>query len=357
MSIKLNHKAARGILEDALEIAKSEKSLPVEWISHTRSVFALDAMTWTPALATILLAKSLDSQLDVMSLKVDPENEYSYSARGLCHNVIVPAAIERNFAIRNTGREPLNNQPFFRYQRLDELDRVKNSDDRDFFLGVAKKASDLTAEDAALALAAFLKVALEVRARVQSVKVKGDGLTPAGARIAAVDYLRTDASDRPRRLQAFAAACMDLVFNEVRTRRINDPSKDSPGDVQVLDESGVALAMEVRGKRVSPSDVTSFAQACFAADITRAVVFVDSDQQEPLNVDELTRTGNLGNLQVMAFTSVADLLASTLLWNKSPTGDATESFPKLMLERLQEIEVPVSSLKEWARAVAIAQGR
>lgn len=357
MPTKVDYEAAGSVLEDALTQAMNEKTLPVEWVSLSRSVFALDSKTWTPVLATMLLAKSVNSQIDAMSLKVDPENEYSYSARNLCHGVLVPAAVEHNFSIRNTGREPLNNQPFFRYLRFDELERVKNPADRDFFVEVAKKADALTSQGAAQALAAFLKVALDATAKVQSVKIKSTGLTPAGALNAAGDFLRADANDRPRRLQAFAAACLDLTYPGVKARRINDPSVDLPGDVQVLVGSTVTHAIEVRGKPVSASELTSFVRACLNAQTQRAIVFVDSAEQQSLEVDELTRSNGPTDMQVMVFTSFASLLSSALLWTNRPLGEAIETFTKRMLERLREIEVSVSSLDEWARAVATSHGR
>lgn len=357
MPTKVDYEKAGSVLEDALERAMDEKTLPVQWVSLTRSVFALDSKTWTPALATMLLAKSVNSQIDAMSLKVDPENENSYSARSLCHGVIVPAAIEHNFSIRNTGREPLNNQPFFRYMRIDELDRVKNPADRDFFVDVAKMADALSSQDAEQALSAFLKVALDTASKVQSVKIKSGSLTPSGAQNAAEDFLRSDASDRPRRLQAFAAACLDLAFPEVKARRINDPSVDLPGDVHVLSGPEVTHAIEVRGKPVTASELASFVRACSNIPIGRAFMFVDSDEQLPLNVGSLMRSASQTGMQVAIFTSIANLLATALLWANSSIEEATERFANQMLERLREIEVPVGSLEEWTRAVALSQSR
>lgn len=352
-----DYKKAGLVLLDALEVAKSKSSVPVEWVSHSRSVFGLSAKTWTPSLATMLLAKATDDNLDAMSLKVDPDSAGSYSARGLCHKIIVPAAVENDFSIRNTGREPMNNQPFFRYSRIDELERVREPADRDFFVDVAKKVDALDSESAFQALAAFLKVAIEAAARVRSVSVKAKGLSPDSARIAAVDFLRRDAPDRPQRLQAFAAACLDLVFSDVKTRRIHDPSRDFPGDVHVVDGDSVTLAMEVRGKSVSQSDLRSFAQAVAAAGIRRAVLFVDAPHQVPLDVGNVVQALGAHYLHVATFMSVTDLLGAVFLWSKTSDEMAAKSFSERMLDHLKEIEVAPASLEEWARAVAVAQGR
>lgn len=357
MPIQFDYAAAQQLLLESLALAKAGTNLPVEWISHAKTVFALEHKTWTPALATLLLAKATDERADTLSIKAEANNPNAYSLRGLGHKIIVPAALEHNFSIRNTGREPLNNQPFFRYDRIDKIDRVRKSEDLSYFLEIAKNANLLSADEAKVALAAFLKVALDVNAKAQRVKVKTDGLTPVGVRIAAEDFLRYDATDRPQRLQAFAAACLDLLFDEVKTRRINDPSRDFPGDVHALKDSTVVLAMEVRGKAVSQADFFSFAHSCANTGLHRAVMFVDAPQQTNLDARAISREAGLEEVQIEVFECAADLLLSTLLWAHLPQEKAIEAFSQRLLTRLREIEVSVPTLEEWTRAVAVAQAK
>lgn len=357
MPISLDYQAAQNVLLDALAVARSDARLPVEWRSHSRAVFELEAKTWTPAFATLLLAKATDERIDTMSLKAIVDNPNAYSARGLCHKILVPAAVEHGFSIRNTGREPLNNQPFFRYLRIDEIERVRNTRDFEYFFDVAEQANRLTSAEASQALAAFLREALGVAAAARSVVVRTNGLTADGARIAVEDFLRFDAPDRPQRLQAFAAACLNLLYDEVKTRRINDPSRDFPGDVHAMVGKTIAVAMEVRGKSVSPSDLSSFSRACEAAGLNRAVMFVDAPQQMDLEAHVAVNAHFVRSTQVAAFTSAAPLLADALLWARLPLDKAIESFSKDFLARLRAIEVTVPTLEEWSRAVAVAQGR
>lgn len=357
MPISIDYKVAQRVLLDALALAQSNSRLPVEWKSHARAVFELDAMTWTPAYATLLLAKATDDQVDTMSLKAESHRPSAYSARGLCHKILVPAAVEYGFSIRNTGREPLNNQPFFSHARIDKMDRNRNPADREYFLDVTEQANRLTSAEALEALAAFLREALAITAAAKSVVVKTKGLTSNGARIAVEDFLRSDAKNRPHRLQAFAAACLDLLYEDVRTRRINDPSRDLPGDVHAMVGKAVTAAMEVRGKAVTASDLSTFVTACEMAGVSRAVMFVDAAQQIDLDMHVTVNNQIVRATQVSAFTSAASLLASTLLWAQLPLESAIESFSKRLVIRLQEIEVTVPTLQEWSRAVAVAQSR
>jgi len=358
LPISIDYQTAEGVLLEALRLAQTDAKLPVVWKSHARAVFDLDAKTWTPAFGTILLAKAVDDRIDTMSLKVDESNPSSYSARGLCHKVLVPAAKQHGFSIRNRGDEPLNNQPFFRYDRIDRIDRVRRPADREYFFDVAEQASKLNAPEALLAFAAFLREALQVTASARSVTVKAAGLTSNGARVAVEDFLRYDAADRPARLQAFAAACLDLLFEEVKTRRVNDPSRDLPGDVQAVADSTVVLALEVKGKPISADQLGGFADECEKAGVSRAVMFVDAPQQKAnlpahVQVNNQLRSG----VQVEAYDSAAKLLAACSLWSKLPLESAIERFAERFLVRLRDIEVPTDTLKQWERAVAVAQSR
>src|SRR5690606_17545411 len=69
---------------------------------------------------TAMLAKSMDADADLYAIKPAhaSDNKNSYSARTLCHSVLVPLAAELGIHLGVTGREPLNNQPYFRMTRF-----------------------------------------------------------------------------------------------------------------------------------------------------------------------------------------------------------------------------------------------
>jgi hypothetical protein len=363
--ITLNRDRAFAVLRRGIELARSDARLPVEWTAHARTIYKLDGMTWTPAFGTILLAKAVDERVDVFSLKANttPPSPFSYSARGLCHDVLVPSAIEHGFSIRNTGREPLNNSPFLSASRIEEIERrAKNQEDFRFFRDVVERVSELTAREAWEALAAFLREAIAVAGAAKSVSVRAEGLDALGVDNAVRDFLRPDAQDRPRRLQAFAAACLDLSFPDVRSRRLNDPSRDFPGDVQVVMNGAVTLAMEVRGKSVSVSDFVTFARACDVAGVGRAVMFVDAptsgvDAQSADLIQYLAIPNQmLRATQVSVMPAASQLLAAAMLWANTSLEAAITVFAARFLDRLREIEANLSSLEEWSRAVAVSRG-
>jgi hypothetical protein len=336
-------------------LAKTSAKLPVEWTSHAQAVFALQAKTYTAALGALLLAKAVDDGVDALSIKTSSDNPRSYSLRSVGHSVLVPVAAEQGFSLRLTGREPLNNQPFFRYDRIDRIERVKNRSEFEQFLAIAQRADELASEGARLALAAFVKVALAEAAAVRAVRVRVTGLSADGAIIASEDFLRPDADDRPRRLQALAAACLDLTHRDVRTRKVNDPSRDLPGDVHAFGPDGPILAMEVRGKPVTGVEVEALIDGCVDHGVSRVIVLVDGRAHRPLDQVALKSFASRVGAHLMIFESAGEFAEQALTWSDMAVHAATAAYAENVMARLRQIEVGVDTLNEWARAVSVAR--
>jgi hypothetical protein len=77
-----------------------------------------DIRTHIAFLGTALLAKSVDPSIDAFAVKARTSDPGAYSARGLAHGVLVPNAPQLGINLGVTGREPLNNQPYFRIMRV-----------------------------------------------------------------------------------------------------------------------------------------------------------------------------------------------------------------------------------------------
>lgn len=353
MSLKIDVLTATTVLREATRLAESEEKLPVEWTGYAREIFRFKSKTWTPMLFTLLLAKSVNSDADTMSLKVEDDREDSYSARSLCHGVVVPVSRELGFSIRNTGNEPLNNQPFFRYQRLDEMERVRGSKDYEFFLEVAIKANALTSDEATRSLAAAVRVGLEVATAIPKPRLQSGILSPVKTQAIVESFLRENTKDRPKRLQAFVAACLDLVFDDVKSRRLNDPSRDLPGDVHVKIGSDILMAIEVRGKRVSQAEFQNFCRACSRAGIRRSGLLVYNDEQPYIDVDSLMNDVETVGVQVEYYPLPMLFLGQALFWGKTSIEIATSNFIKYWISRLQEIEVEPQSIEDLSVLVDV----
>ncbi len=351
MPIAISPDAASSTLSRAVQLAKDPDALglPAVWIEHSRRTHEMSAKTYVPALGTALLARATDARIDPLAIKHTQAVD-SYSARNLCHGVLVPEAREHGFSIRTTGNEPLNNQPFFRYLHMTHIDRVRNVEEFGQFIDRVRQIADLSREEAERALAAFVKVGFEVAENAESYVVSADGHTFTSVASSLEEFLTPGVAQRPERLQAFAAACMDLVFDDVRTRRINDPSRDLPGDVHAFEGAEPLLAMEVRGKRVKRSALHSFFENCAREGLQRAVLFVDAPGHLRLEQEEYSNFGPMNEgspLLVSVFQEWFTLFRESVSWSDATLQNAVHTFVERMTVRLIEIEASAQTMDHW----------
>lgn len=348
MGIVVDQREAGVVLASAFAMASSAKSVPREWIDTTREVDACPSRTFTVALGTALLARATDPRIDALALKATTTPN-AYSARTIAHNVLVPFAKQHRISLRATGREPLNNQPFFRYDRIDEIDRIHTSA-RPYLpalIAACKAINGLSADEAQSALAAFLRERL-ARSK-EAVAVSITDTTELVALIPLIERFVEHQSDGGRVGQAVVAAVVDLSFDQVRTGRINDPSRHFTGDVQAMAADGVAavLSVEARQKPVSESDVRAFVEAVAADGIPRALMAALDARQPPLDVAGLAREALAEDGVLLSITlSVTELFGAACTWNPAALERVPE-FPQLLVKRLQEIETADDAISWW----------
>ncbi len=282
-----------------------------------------------------------------MSIKASDNVARAYSARMLCHEVLVPASRVHGFDLGVTGREPLNNQPFFRYERIDQMDRIRDRVGLLLLLASLRKIDQLSAAEAGEALASFLYE----RTAVADLKRRTTLLDVAlGVRqaVRAADCFVREEADGGKRGQALVAGVLDLVFPEVRMGRVNDPSRRFPGDVQAMVGVQVVLAVEVRQKLVGPDEALAFARAAAEAGVVNAAVAALAPGQEPLHRASLRDYAESKHGVLLSVIESADeLIAAALLWSGMRTDDALRDLPQRILDRLHEIEASQRSLRRW----------
>ncbi len=259
MGLKINKRRAREQLERSLKLARSSAELPSAWSERTQKVAQFEDKTCLVVLGTALLATATDDTVDALTLKSRAGNK-AYSARGLAHEVLVPASIDHGFDLRTTGREPLNNQPFFYSDRVDDMPRVKHPGEIKYLVECLEAVHYLREEEAVEALAAFLRQ--RVAARDQAIPTDLGHTSADLLRIRdACDHFLDSSAESGKRAQALVAAAFDLVFDDVRTAKVFDPSRKLPGDVQAFHKLEPVIAVEVRAKLVTYSDAVHFVRA------------------------------------------------------------------------------------------------
>jgi SacI-like restriction endonuclease len=356
MPIQLNYDAARQRFEEALQLATSDSRLPDEWAERTRKVGAAPSKTFTAMLGTALLAKATNRRVDPLALKArDIPN--AYNARSLCKDVLVPLSVRAGVNLGTTGREPLNNQPFFRHERVGP-DMKLHPNTRahlDYLTESLGRLEPLDEDASLLALAAFLRVRL--REAPQPVALE------LGQLILGVDELEralfdftTANPEGGKRGQAFVAAAFDLVFTDVRTRRVNDPGRHWPGDVVALRDRSVFLTAEVKQRPATDTEIRQFVDRSRKSGIARAVVALLDPSQPALRIEELRiDSWQRSGVHLSVLTGAADVLRAALTWTALPLEEALALFPKLMADRLRELEVSSDGQVEWISRFSEAQ--
>jgi len=354
MGITIDRVKARQVLDAAMDLARSGEAVPDTWLARTATIAASPFITLTPVLGTALLAHATDSRVDALALKVE-SSDAAYSARNLAHGVLVPAAFEYGIDLRTRGPEPLNNQPFFRYDRLDVMKRVRDPEAHRELVSYLREANTLDEEGAFRALAAFLRERLQAAQAAEVVTVGSVGTASITATVAAVDTFLREAAEGGKRAQAFVAAVFDLIYDEVETARVNDPSRHAPGDVHGLYDGRVIAAAEVRAKPVTPSSVTLFIRKAVGWGIPHVLIAALATRQPAIDRPALVDPWRERDILVTIVESAEELLVSALSWNDRPLSLLLARFPERLLTRLADLEVRPESQRRW-RDICRASG-
>jgi hypothetical protein len=306
-------------------------------------------------LGTALLAKSLDDKLDPHTVKPThaPDPSRAYPARSLAERVLVPASIEHGFDIGATGREPLNNQPYFRMRWLGDGTPISPASRPafDYMCELVKELESLDSTSASAALRAFILVRREYR---REFEVYESGVKiPLEVFAATLGTFVQDNSENGRRAQAVTAGLIDTVYGAERVTagRINDPSRKYPGDVCVTSKDGSTFikAIEVRDKVVSDTDALVFAAICKRHGVSDASIIMTSPSQIPLDITALAAWSISNGVAFKLFYGWEELVEDALYWADAPMREALDQSVPLIEARLREVEVSEDGYRLWAK--------
>ena len=339
----------------------SEGNLSPEWVDLVEELSKTckgGAKTHIAFLGTAMLAKATDLKVDVFSVKERSGFSGAYSARGLGHSVLVPNAPTLKISLGVTGREPLNNQPYFRISRLDSNVPAHKSAKAtlNLLLSILKRLDEVeTEEEARSALRAFIYVR---RQYLPVYPVLASDLSIGTKDLGRIvhDFVRAD-SEGGKRAQAVAAGLLDLFagYANVKTSRINDLSKKSPGDVCIHAEDNpeiIEKSFEVRDKPVTEGDI-----AIFTLDVLKkaggdAAVLAVSDDQVTLNLAELQTWAEHHGVSLTVFTGWEGFIEQVLFWSETLQHVGASTAISLIYERLKELEVSSEGSQLWATLVS-----
>ena len=351
MGITIDRRAAEEVFQRALRLARSDAELPEEWVERTDRVASSGSKTLTPALGTALLAKATDRHIDAFSLREDSGHK-SYSARSMAKDVFVPCCKVADIDIRTTGAEPLNNQPFLRATRISVEMKVRRGTEGDlaYLCECLERADFLENESALTALAAFLRSRIKATGELEEVGI--DGRPLAMARLVESTSAFVDAHSEGGKVgQALVAAILDLVFKDVRTRKVNDPSRNWVGDVGAFVDNKVSLSVEVKQRAFTESEVLQFIDRLGADRLPRGLVAALAQGRSPLDTQQLAETARSRfGIALDIVLGIERLLLDTIRYITDDPHEVMPLLPKLGLQRLKEIEASEEVQRAWVDA-------
>lgn len=363
--MKLSTDVAKAVLREEARQAEIG-SLDADWLAQVERLSRLCAegvsSTHIAFLGTAMLAKAVNADVDLFAIKPKHAegNERAYSARSLCHSALVPVAAELGISLGVTGREPLNNQPYFRMTRLGDGTPV-HAGGRAAFDCMVGLVGELDAMQTEAEARAALRAFVAVRRRYQPRYGAGEGVvrvTPEGL-AACIARLVTEDSEGGSRAQAVVAGLFDVVVGAARVEsgRINDPSRRYPGDVCVRSaEGGWEKAVEVRDKIVRLVDVQIFGQKCVEMGVREAAIVMVSPRQARLDEAGLAEWAAGLGLGLTLFHGWSVLVDQALFWAPRPKPEAAVLAVGAIEVRLVGVEASPEAVALWQALTRESQG-
>lgn len=359
MSVKLDVGAARRTLLQAAQLANDGGS-SARWLQHIEHLSNLSKVgpkTHIAFIGTALLARSTDPRADPFALHVRAGTPGAYSARTLAKDVLVPTCRELRVHLGVTGREPLNNQPYF---HNDVVSREMNVHGRarlalEHVCNLLEELAQLSRRDELLAaLAAFVKV------RQAYWSTAADYFSPDtslafGDLLQRIETFVAANSEGGKRAQAVAAGLMDVVEGEenVETARINDPDRNFPGDVAAYARSGatakrtVVRVLEVRDKPITDSDLRDFASKALRAGVARAGILVVAAAQPVLPLADAQEEATLSGVNLELFVGWTVFVRQLFFWLRGDAADPVNDAHQFIYKRLIQLECSAEAQKDW----------
>lgn len=359
MSIRIERSGATDLVRIAATEAGSAQ-IDRAWLRKVERLSALceagGSKTHIAFLGTLMIAKATNLEVDLFAIKPlhAPGNPNAFSARTLCHSVLVPLARELDINIGVTGREPLNNQPYFRMTRLGDDTPIhrRSRPAFDYMIKLVEELQGVSSKkEARAALVAF--IAERRLHHPRYVVPAGEPSISPAALPAAIRALVLSDSEHGRRAQAAVAGLMDAFAGpeRVESGRINDPSRRRPGDVCVRaadDPRAWEKVFEVRDKPVTVSDVRIFSQSCVNRGVREAAVVAVAEGQVRLDARQFELESQTG-IDVTVFASWESIVDQALFWAGESKQVTASRAVRFIHQRLIKVEASPTAVALWAQ--------
>lgn len=350
--MKVDKRALRQTLERAVQVADRGDDLPTIWTQRTEHIGESPSKTMIAVLGNALLARAtLGDTIDPRSIK-GRSGPRGFSARGTV-SVLVGGARDFGYDLGVNKAEPLNNQPWFHAERVDEIapEEVR-APSRTYLRALKAYLRDIDSldrEESESALAAFVaarrKVADFKRAQAVEGLREATASLPRLARIA--QSFIDDNPEVGRRGQALAAAALQCVLPRVELGSIHDPDAFDVLAFRRKADEIPSPVVQVKQKVVDDETAIDLAEAAAANGSSTALLVAVAHDQPALNSRAIAvRAEELGVI-VLSVVSVAELFNALAVFSSRSPEDIAERLPGTFESRLREIGASEDAIAYW----------
>ncbi|MEV4117845.1 restriction endonuclease, SacI family [Micromonospora sp. NPDC049645] len=347
IGISISIPLAEQRFEEAMAIAQSDFPVPEQWSTLSRQVGESTRGGDTVVLGCALLAKACDSRIDPFVVKLG-ETERGYHMRGIADHVLAPARDRYGFDLGSQSANPTNGSTWLKPRTLhDIVTREKGS--FEFLLSVLAYVDRLDEQEALRAFAAWLRERFAVALKNQPIIISDTESDLAQIVTAAKSFVLED-PERGGRGQALAAAALSLIWADVRTGKINDPSRHWPGDVHVFQaaEKNPMVAIEVKQREVTEDEVWAFTRRCANQGIKNVMYVALSPGQQDGGGLDASRVARELDCVFTWIYGVEELIFHAFAWSPRGVKVNIRNLARGMVMRMVEVGLPVSTQKRWA---------
>lgn len=354
--MKVDKRRAAKILEE--EAGKVLRNVPgdpawAERVRHLSDACDGASKTQIAALGTAILSKATNPRIDPFSLKAS-DGRRGYSARAVAKDVLAALSVRLEIDLGVSGREPLNNQPFFGEARItaDLPWKVNARPAAKILLDSLRELDKVkTEKDARAALRAFL-VARKKKAYVVALGDQAGDDISYGDLIEKIARFVRDNGERGKRAQAVVAGLLDVQSGPARVMvaQIHDPDRRFPCDVGVRfadQPKALERTFEVRDKPVPESDIFHIVNKCISAGVTKVGVVAVSGAQALFDLKVVQEWAWKQGVVLGIFVGWREFVHYALFSSPLP-GDATVGAAfRAIFERLKQLEVSRAGIDAW----------
>lgn len=356
--MKIDFTKALEVLEEEIEQANSIKTegFWIEIVQELSEECKDKNKTMIAMLGTALLAKATCLEIDPFSLQVgEDRTSNTYSARALCKDVLAANSKRLGIDLGVSGREPLNNQPFFGKIRITPDFKVRSDAQKAFNIllrALQELDSIRTNKQARLALRAFIQVRKTQRKSISVSEEEGDEYSLFEL-IRKIELFVEENSEGGKRAQAVSSGLLDVLYGTERVdaKRINDPSRNMPGDIGIFvneSKKNYERVFEVKDKPITIKDIQILIDSVQSSSVTIVGMIATSSLQENIDFESAIRWAESRMVRLKIYIGWHEFVIECLFW-ASLHGLTNGAAYRSILKRLEFYEVTADGIDYWKK--------